>query len=413
MRLGNKVEGGTLSNSRRYLRRLFLATWNASMLVFVSCGLLPLWLLQSIKLPRRHSSRSIWAGTPILTLPVLAQGERMLGVDSSTLVYETYFLSDTFDYNFSRWFATPIVRLTFPYAIFLWACWKFQRFHFFCDTGLLPRFGTRRFSLYELRAYHLTKKQVFFYTYGADVRTTLKTKALGKYNCCLECPEPGRACICDDESGDTNILAISRYATAVFSIGDLIEYTPGSRNDLFFWQLDLEAEEGEKYRPRYPSELSESPIRIVHAANHRHFKGTHYLIDAVDRLRTEGLQIELELVEGIPNREALELYRAADIVFDQCLIGFHGYVAIEAMALGKPLIAYIRKPEKYLLDDEKCPIINCKPDQIGLVLRELTESRKRLHELGIAGRRYVEEYFSVEAFSQRLRRAYDELGVIP
>jgi len=337
----------------------------------------------------------------------------MLGVDSSTLVYETYFLSDTFDYNFSRWFATPIVRLTFPYAIFLWACWKFQRFHFFCDTGLLPRFGTRRFSLYELRAYHLTKKQVFFYTYGADVRTTLKTKALGKYNCCLECPEPGRACICDDESGDTNILAISRYATAVFSIGDLIEYTPGSRNDLFFWPLDLEAEEGEKYRPRYPSELSESPIRIVHAANHRHFKGTHYLIDAVDRLRTEGLQIELELVEGIPNREALELYRAADIVFDQCLIGFHGYVAIEAMALGKPLIAYIRKPEKYLLDDEKCPIINCKPDQIGLVLRELTESRKRLHELGIAGRRYVEEYFSVEAFSQRLRRAYDELGVIP
>jgi glycosyltransferase involved in cell wall biosynthesis len=383
------------------------------MLVFVSCGLLPLCLLQSIKLPRRHPSRSIWAGTPILTLPVLAQGERILGVDSSTLVYETYFLSDAFDYNLSSWFAAPIVRLTFPYVIFLWACWKFERFHFFCDTGLLPRFGTRRFSPYELRAYHLTKKQVFFYTYGADVRTTLKTKALGKYNCCLECQEPGRACICDDESGDANILAISRYATAVFSIGDLIEYTPGSRNDLFFWPLDLEAEEGEKYSPRYPLELSESPIRIVHAANHRHFKGTRYLIDAVDRLRTEGLQIELQLVEGVPNREALELYRAADIVFDQCLIGFHGYVAIEAMALGKPVIAYIRKPEKYLLDDEKCPIINCKPDQIVSVLRELIGNRKRLHELGAAGRRYVEEYFSVEAFSQRLRRAYAELGVIP
>ena len=413
MRLGNKVEGGTLSNSRRYLRRLFLATWNASMLVFVSCGLLPLWLLQSIKLPRRHSSRSIWAGTPILTLPVLAQGERMLGVDSSTLVYETYFLSDAFDYNLSRWFAVPIVRLTFPYAIFLWACWKFQRFHFFCDTGLLPWFGTCRFSPYELRAYHLIKKQVFFYTYGADVRTTLKTKALGKYNCCLECPEPGRACICSDASGEANISTIMRHATALFSMGDMIEYTPGSLSELFFWPVDLEAEGGEKYAPSYPPQWSNIPIRILHAANHRHFKGTRFLIKEVDRLRAEGLQLELVLVERVPNREALELYRTADIIFDQCLIGFHGYLAIEAMALGKPVIAYIRKPEQYLLHHEKCPIINCRPDQIGSVLRELANHREMLHELGVAGRRYVEQYFSVEAFAQRLRRAYDELGVIP
>jgi hypothetical protein len=410
---GNTNKARIFSDMGRHVRRLFLNVWNAFMLVFVSCGLILLWLLQFFKISRQKPFRSLWAGTPILTLPVLAKGEKLLGIDSSTLGYQTYFLSDAFDYNLSRWCAEPIVRLTLPYAVFLWACWSFQRFHFFCDTGLLPKFGNLGFRRYELKAYHILRKQVFFYTYGADVRTQLKTKALGDYHCCLECPEPEIACICNDASGEANISTIMRHATALFSMGDMIEYTPGSRNDLFFWPVDLEAEGGKKYAPCYPSQMSNSPARVLHAANHRHFKGTRYLLEEVDRLRAEGLQLELQLVEGVSNREALELYRAADIVFDQCLIGFHGYVAIEAMALGKPVIAYIRKPEKYLLDDEKCPIINCKPDQIGSVLRELIENRERLHELGVAGRRYVEEYFSVEAFAQRLRRAYGELGVIP
>jgi len=405
----SQAKGGTFSD----FLRLFVITWNACALVFVSCGIILLKLLQFFKLLPLKPFRSLWAGTPILTLPILAKGERLLGVDSSTLVYQTYFLSDAFDYNFSRWYASLIFRITLPYFVFLWACWKFQRFHFFCDTGLLPQFGARRFNPYELKAYHLLRKQAFFYTYGADVRTRLRTQTLGEFHCCLECPDPEKACICSEGSGEANISAIVRHATALFSMGDMIEYTPGSRNDLFFWPVDLEADGGEKYTPRYPSVLSDSPIRIVHAANHRHFKGTRYLIDVVKRLRTEGLQFELELVERVPNREALELYRTADIIFDQCLIGFHGYFAIEAMALGKPVMAYIRKPEQYLLHYEKCPIINCRPDQIGSVLRELANDREKLYELGVRGRRYVERYFSVGAFAQRLGRAYVELGVNP
>ncbi|MGD9036506.1 MAG: glycosyltransferase [Syntrophobacterales bacterium] len=383
------------------------------MLVFVSFGIILLKLGQFFKLSSAKPFRSLWAGTPILTLPILAKGERLLGVDSSTLVYQSYFLSHAFDYNFSRWFASPIFRMTIPYVVFLWACWKFQRFHFFCDAGLLPQLQSRRFNIHELKAYHLLKKQVFFYTYGADVRTRLKTHALGEFNCCLECPEPERACICDEVSGEASIEAILKHATALFSMGDMIEYTPGSRNDLFFWPVDFEAEGGKKYTPRYPTVLSDSPIRIVHAANHRHFKGTRFLIDAVEHLRTEGLQIELILVERVPNREALEIYRKADIVFDQCLIGFHGYFAIEGMALGKPVMAYIRKPEQYLIHHEECPIINSRADQIESVLRQLANDRKKLHELGVAGRRYAERYLSVEAFAQRLDRTYNELGVNP
>jgi hypothetical protein len=198
-------------------------------------------------------------------------------------------------------------------------------------------------------------------------------------------------------------------------MGDMQEYTPGSRNDLFFWPVDLDADGGTKYAPHYPPAAApnaptspQNPLRIVHAPNHRHFKGTRFLIEAVEQLHREGLALELKLVERLPNDEALAIYRTADLVFDQGLIGFHGYFAIEAMALGKPVICFIRKPEAYLIDHENCPIINARPETLAGAIRQLALDRGRLRELGHAGRRYVEKYFSLQAFAGRLRVAYDD-----
>src|SRR5207248_1810563 len=141
---------------------------------------------------------------------------------------------------------------------------------------------------------------------------------------------------------------VRKYATGVFSMGDMIHYTPGSRNDLFFWPVDLGAEGGAKYDPRYPDPAGTAPVRVVHAPNHQGFKGTSYLAAAVRRLRDRGVPVELRLVERVPNREAIETYRGADVVFDQCLIGYHGYFAVEGMALGKPTVVFLRHPELYV-----------------------------------------------------------------
>jgi glycosyltransferase involved in cell wall biosynthesis len=194
-------------------------------------------------------------------------------------------------------------------------------------------------------------------------------------------------------------------------MGDMIEYTPGSYNQTFFWPLDLAAEHGRRYEPHYPDPASSAPVRILHAPNHRGFKGSQYLIAAVEKLRKEGLPIELVLVEKVPNRQALELYRTADIVFDQCLIGFHGYFALEAMALGKPVMVYIRDPERYLLAPDECPFINAHRDKIEPLLRELVSDRPRLRELGVQGRKYIEKYFTFSAFAARLKLAYQETGL--
>ena len=361
--------------------------------------------------PRTGVRRSLWAGTPILTLPVKAKAERLLGVQADTLVYQTYYITSDFDYDLSRWNRGPAAWRAFllPLLVLLWAALKYQRFHFFCDQGLLP---AERFEFREdeLSFLHDLGKEVYFYTYGGDVRTRRVTQALGEPNCCTACPEPGRYCVCDDETGAKRQAVLRRSATAIFALGDMVHYTPGSRNDLFFWPLDLDKEGGRTYGPRYPDPSGINPVRIVHAPNHQGFKGTSFLVAAVKQLQDRGMPVELKLVEHVPNREALEIYRQADIVFDQCLIGFHGYFALEAMAMGKPVVAFIRDPQTSLLGSDECPMINVRPETVEAVLEELIRDRAKLHELGRQGRRYIERYYTVEAFAGRLRTALGQVG---
>jgi glycosyltransferase involved in cell wall biosynthesis len=361
--------------------------------------------------PRRSGpTRSLWAGVPVINIAVNAQAERRLGIEADSLVYETYFITDAFTYDLSRWMSWFPLRVITPYIVLLWSIRKYDRFHFYCDRGLLTPQMKRGIHERELKLLVSLGKELIFWTYGADIRTKERTQALGKYSCCTHCPDPGNLCICDEQAGSDNYACIQRYARAVFSMGDMLEYTPGSMNDLYFWPVDLEADNGRRYEPVFPTEDGTAPLRVVHAPNHRHFKGTDYLLKAVEQLKAEGVEIELVLVERMPNRSALDVYRTADVIFDQCLIGFHGYLAQEAMALGKPVMCFIRRPDRYLLAASECPIVNSPPECIGSELRALANDRGRLEELGRRGRRYIERYHTPAHFADRLAAAYGVLG---
>jgi len=372
---------------------------------------LALWPARLVR-RRFGRTRCLWTGAPIGTLALNARAERLLGFESRSLVTHTYYITDAFDYDLSAWRSLPLVGYLVPFAVFVWACAFVDRVHLFCDRGILPtarRFG---FHALEFAVYRWLRLDVFLWTYGADVRSRAATQALGEPNCCTDCTQVGAACICDEAVRRDKMARLARHARAVFAMGDMIEYTPGSRNDLFFWPIDLQADAGARYRPEFPTAHPERSLRVVHAPNHRMFKGTRYLEQAVAELRAEGVAIELVLVEKVPNREALALYRSADVIFDQCLIGFHGYFALEGMALGKPVMCFIRKPDEYLLDAPACPIVNTHVRTLKEDLRALAGQRDRLEAIGRASRAYVERYFSIEAFAERLGRTYRELGVM-
>ena len=89
-----------------------------------------------------------------------------------------------------------------------------------------------------------------------------------------------------------------------------------------------------EYTPVEPQERAK-PI-VLHAPSSRRRKGTEHLIEAC-----EGLDVELDIIEGLPHAEARRHYERADIVVDQLNAGWYGIFAIEAMALGKPVLSYL------------------------------------------------------------------------
>ena len=145
-----------------------------------------------------------------------------------------------------------------------------------------------------------------------------------------------------------------------------------------------------------------APVRILHAPNHRAFKGTDYLLAAVERLRDEGLLVELDLIERAPNERVREAMQRADVLADQFIAPGYGLAAIEGMASGLPVLCNLEDEVATRLFDRgsflgECPIVSTPAGLLEHNLRRLIGNPGLRRELGTAGRQYVEKYHSYEA----------------
>lgn len=368
------------------------------LLVFGVC--LPWLTLRRVMGRQPAKPRIIWGPTPIINISTNAAADRLYGYQSETLVYRPYYITKDFTYNLERWWRIKPLALVIPWAVFLWAVLRYDIFQLYFDGGFLNRTIGKRLEMPLLK---ILGKTVIVSAYGADVRVEKTTRALGAYNCCTDCTQRLVACICDDAKARRNLAHVHRYADLTLSMGDMVEYTPGSRNDIFYWAIDL------KKWPYVGASPTSRPVKVVHAPNHPQFKGTRFLVDCVAQLQGEGYPVELVLAQQMSNEQAMELYKQADIAADQFLIGWHGNFAVEAMALGKPVVAYIRKPDAYLPRGTECPIVSANPDTLKSALIRLIENPALRVELGIKGRRYVEQVFSLEQVGARMDRLYREV----
>ena len=155
-------------------------------------------------------------------------------------------------------------------------------------------------------------------------------------------------------------------------------------------------------------------VIIAHSPNHRGVKGTEFLIEAVERLKMEGLKIELILIENRKNSEVLEiLHSKTDILVEQLIFGY-GLSAIEGMSSGVAVVSnlslecYTRPFRRYSYLNE-CPILSATPESIKQNLKILVRNPELRMILGQAGRKYVEKYHS-ESFAKFLfSKVYDKI----
>jgi glycosyltransferase involved in cell wall biosynthesis len=350
---------------------------------------------------RRTGTRPtvVWGPVPIVNVVYSTAAERLYGYRSESVVFDVFGINvrERFDHAFDRWRKIPVIGRLVPYLVFVWAGLRFDVYGFFFDGGLL---GATRLWRTELALLRLAGKAVVVYPYGSDARVPSTTRELGRWHAYTDVPVGGE----DRDEADVRrrLDAFGRYANVVLGCADLVLDLP-RLDGVMRYPFD---DSGWAPRP----EVEDDVVTIVHAPNHRVYKGTRYLEQAVETLRAEGLAVELVLVERVRTDVARETYATADIIADQFLIGAYALFAIEGMALGKPVVCYLNDRFRgHQPEWDDCPIVSANPDALVETLRALVLDPPRRRALGERGPTYVKRYHSLESVGAEMDAIYSRI----
>ena len=345
----------------------------------------------------------------------LARAERELGLDSRTLSLHT----PPFGYDTDEVLAPAgtgaLRRELRRWRALLRAVRTVDVVHFNFGSTLLPRYHPRRvngecgfaYSAYDLYARLLEGRDLawlrrrglaVFVTYqGDDARQSSPRTdaALGTDYFDLEL----------DRRKRESIARFDRYAHGIYALNpDLLAVLPTRAEFLPYASVDLR-----EWRP-VDAPAAGLPL-VVHAPSDRCVKGTRFVLEAIERLRGEGIEVELALVEGLAREEARRLYERADLVVDQLLTGWYGGVALEAMALAKPVVAHLDEADLARIPPQMAdslPILRAAPSSLIDVLRDaLTTRRGGLPAVGAAGRTFAERWHDPLRIAEHLKAAYE------
>ncbi len=211
---------------------------------------------------------------------------------------------------------------------------------------------------------------------------------------------------CSDNVNRVNFQLVRRFSSASLA-GD------GQRTDEFeetrirYKSFDLSL-----YTPNLPVPpefvwSTDSTIKVLHShaltgreSGGKNIKGTGYVIRAVERLKSEGIDVSLVNLSGVASRNMRFHQVQADIIVDQLIYGGYGSTTLEAMALGKPVICYIRPSWKTYLTSlfpewASCPIISATPETVYSELRKLVVDAQYRRKVGEESRRFAEKFLDV------------------
>lgn len=188
---------------------------------------------------------------------------------------------------------------------------------------------------------------------------------------------------------------------------DLLHLLPPHAQFLPYCHIDLREW---TYSPAITSPMHK-PV-VMHAPSHRGVKGTRFILAAVERLREEGVPFDFILVEDLTIEKAQKQYEKADLFIDQLLAGWYGGVAVEAMALGKPVICYLREDDLGFIPDQMrndLPLIQATPDSIYEVLKYwLTTGKSELPDIGKKSRSFVEKWHDPLTIARQMQATYED-----
>jgi glycosyltransferase involved in cell wall biosynthesis len=290
------------------------------------------------------------------------QALRRRGVDARLVVFERYRLHPEADEEIRRP-RNVVARQAVQAAALARLLPRTDVFHFYFGLTLVPR----RVQFPVLRA---TRRKSILHFLGSDIR--------GKS------PEQ---------------LAYARRADArVVGSYDAIRWVPDA--EVIPPGVDLAALRA------VPPPRDDRPV-FVHAPSSRARKGTEHFVRAC-----EELGVELDIVERLHHDEARKRYERADVVLDQLNAGWYGMLAIEAMALGKPVVTFLHDEATRRTEEAfgtRVPVVRTDRENLVETLRPLAESAEERRRIGAESRAYAEQVHDLDRVADRLLALYARL----
>jgi len=336
----------------------------------------------------------------------LSRHERLLGCRSDLVI------------NYNTWLNYPVDRCLGSYqsrtfkdilrrALFgISAPVHYDVLHYYFGRSFLcwDDYGSKnRLWFADLKLAKRIGRKVFMTLQGCDIRVSELSATANRYSPCQEghCRAvPSCRSLLDLWRKDL-AESVLPLADRVFVLNpDLKRFVP---HGVF---LPYASVDPDQFFPERP--CTDGPITILHAPSDDGIKGTSRIVAAVDKLKAL-YPIDFVLIQGLPHARAMELYRSADLVIDQLLCGWYGALAVEAMAMGKPVACYLREDDLGFIPAgmrADMPIVRITAETLEGDLEKAIQERLQWPEWGEASRRYVFRWHSPKRIARAMVDAY-------
>lgn len=265
----------------------------------------------------------------------------------------------------------------------------YDLFHFHYGTTLSP-------DLSDLPKIKKRNKKMIMHHWGNDVRFHEQARIHNPYVYTGDSPP--------NEDIHAKLMKITEYIKeAIVQDYEVYDYVKDYYEKVHVIPIAIDLAH---FQPHYPSLDKGRPL-ILHAPTNPKFKGTQYVEETIERLKEE-YDFDYRRIEKMNHEEVIKLYRDADIIIDQVLCGSYGLLSVESMALGKPVVTYIR-PDLISSFPTDLPIVNANPSNLFEQVKRLLDNPELGREFGIRGRRYVEKVHSHDIVADQLLAIYSNL----
>jgi glycosyltransferase involved in cell wall biosynthesis len=384
--------------------RTFRAVVRAIVAVFAAPIILVAALTARPDARRRRASgerpRLIWGPVPVIAIKYWSLAMRERGYESRTCVSGLYSINERSDFDHHHDEFLPRGLIFDPlraYAVFLWMLRRADVYLSYFDGGFLAGTALRRAELPLLR---LAGKLIVVSPYGSDIAVPghlgpAEERLLQDYPMIARNGPAVRRRV--DEFLRWSNLVIRNYQYGYLPRWDVLWPT----------QIAIDSERWSAEPAASAADGSDGEVVVVHAPNHRWIKGSDRLIEVVERLRSEGVGVRLDLLERRPNEEIRTAIMRSDIVADQFIAGY-ALFAIEGMAAARPVLSALGWMDDEVASDLRergLPIVDADLDTLEQRLRELVGDPARRASVGAAGRAFVAANHSYAAVGE----VWDEL----